>query len=73
MPDIDPLSFAIAYALTHKTGGALKRAVRSLPDDDLDRAAQIVADHLRSSGWRHVPVAIATGDQFPGASPPRQP
>jgi len=72
LPDIDPLAFAVAYALTHKAGGMLKKAIRSLPDDELDRTAQIVADHLRESGWRHVPVPIATGDQFPGASPPPQ-
>jgi len=69
MPDIDPLAFAIAYALSHKTSGATRKAVRSLPDDELDRAAQIVTDHLRSSGWRHEPIPIATGDQFPGGMP----
>lgn len=31
VPDIDPLCFAIVYALTPKTGGALKKAVRGPP------------------------------------------
>jgi len=73
MSDIDPLAFAVAYVLTHKTGGALKKTIRSSPDAELDRAAQVVADHLRASGWRHEPIPVATADQFPGASSPRRP
>lgn len=46
MTDIDPLAFQISFALTHKTGGETKKLIRSLPDIELGRLAQVVADHL---------------------------
>lgn len=68
MPDFDSLAFDIAFALTQKTGGQTKKLIRSLPDGDVDRLAQIVADHLRLCRWRRLPPEpLATGDQFPGA------
>jgi hypothetical protein len=67
VPDIDPLAFAIAFALTHKTGGATKKLLRSLSENELDYVARKVAEHLRLCGWRQRPPdPPARGDQFPG-------
>ena len=66
MPDIDPLAFDIAFALTHKTGGETKKLIRSLRDPALDYLARVVAEHLRLCGWRQLPPdPPARGDQYP--------
>lgn len=66
MPDVDSLAFNIRFALTHKTGGATKKLIRSLPEDDLERLAQIVADHLRRCRWRQLPPEPPmTSAQYP--------
>lgn len=66
MPDVDPLAFAIAFALTQKIGGATKKLIRSPPDDALDRLAATVAEHLRLCRWRQLPP----GPPARGISPP---
>jgi hypothetical protein len=55
MPDIDPLAFDIAFALTQKTGGATKKLIRSLSEKELDYLAATVAEHLRLCRWRQLP------------------
>ncbi len=55
MPELDPLAFAITFALAHKTDGATRKFIRSLSDADLDRLGEVVAQHVRMSGWRHEP------------------
>jgi hypothetical protein len=66
MPDIDSLAFDIAFALTHKTGGNVRKLLRSLSESELDYVAREVAEHLRLCGWRQRPPAPpATSDQYP--------
>lgn len=72
MPDDDHLSFNIAFALMQKTSGATKKALRSLPEGELDRLADIIAAELRLCGWRRLPpTPLARADQFPGAGSQR--
>jgi hypothetical protein len=66
MPDADHLAFNIAFALTHKTGGATKKLLRSLSENELDYVAQKVAEHLRLCGWRQLPAdAVGPSAQWP--------
>lgn len=66
MPDFNSLVFDVAFAMTHKTGGATKKLIRSLPDGELDYVARKVAEHLRLCGWRQLPPdPPARSDQFP--------
>ena len=56
MPEIDPLAFDIRFALIHKVKDPdLKKLIRSLGEQQLERLCGKVADHLRLANWRPGP------------------
>jgi hypothetical protein len=56
MPDVDTLALDIRYALIRGTiGQAARKAVRSLPEEDVDFLCKAIADHLRRCRWRQLP------------------
>jgi hypothetical protein len=74
MPDVDPLAFAIRFALSHKPiGRDAKMLIRSLSEHEFEVLCHQVAQHLRQCRWRQLPPGLpATSDQFPPAQSARE-
>jgi hypothetical protein len=52
MSDVDDLAFDIAFALSQKPIGEVRKLVRSLPEDAIDQLSRTVAEHLLEQGWQ---------------------
>jgi hypothetical protein len=56
MSDVDDLVFDVAFALSQKSIGEVRKLVRSLPEEAIDQLSRTVAEHLLDQGWRREPA-----------------
>jgi hypothetical protein len=56
MSDVDDLAFDIAFALSQKSIGEVRKLVRSLPEETVDQLSRVVAEHLLDRGWQRAPA-----------------